>query len=361
MGRKENLYLKIYRRLREDITGGLYPKGSKLPSKRSMAEAEGVSVITVEHAYGLLADEGYIVARERSGYYVVYEESSSFPVGGPQEPERYRHGKSDYKSEFPFGVYARTARRVLATYGDELLRLAPNYGCMILRNAISLYLARSRHMYVSPTHILIGSGAEYLYGLIVQVLGRDKVYGIENPSYEKISQVYGASRVKCEMLPLGPDGINSWDLWHSEAQVLHITPYRSFPSGVTASPAKKAEYLRWANERDAYIIEDDFESEFTPAKKPEDTLFSMDENSRVIYVNTFSNSISASLRTAYMIFPEDLHSLFDERIGFYTCTVPTFDQYILAELINNGDFERHINRVRRKRRGLSSRIRSTSR
>ncbi|HPX70415.1 MAG TPA: PLP-dependent aminotransferase family protein [Bacillota bacterium] len=346
----EKLYMRIYEQVRKDIVDGLYPCGSKLPSKRTMAQDRGVSVITVQHAYELLCDEGYVVPRERSGYFVVYDESNSF-ASEPAAARPVRHyAPGSARSDFPFSVYARTARRTLSVYGEELLVRSPNYGCVILRDAIALYLARCRRIKVDQSQIIIGSGAEYLYGLIVQALGRDRVYGLESPSYEKIAQVYQANGVVCEHLPLGPDGINSEALRASKAGVLHITPYRSYPSGVTASAAKRKEYLRWGSLRDAYIIEDDFESEFTPAKKPEGTLFSLDEEDRVIYLNTFSNSVSASLRIGYMLIPPSLSEKFEENIGFYTCTVPTVEQYVLAELINSGDFERHINRVRRRRR-----------
>ncbi|MCR5278372.1 MAG: PLP-dependent aminotransferase family protein, partial [Lachnospiraceae bacterium] len=134
------------------------------------------------------------------------------------------------------------------------------------------------------------------------------------------------------------------------AGVLHITPYRSFPTGVTATATKKAEYLRWSVERKGLIIEDDFESEFTPSRKAEDTLFSMDREGKVIYVNTFTRTIGTFVRCAYMVIPERLSDLFEKKIGFYSTSVPTLEQLILAELIDNGDFVRHINRVRRQRR-----------
>ena len=152
------------------------------------------------------------------------------------------------------------------------------------------------------------------------------------------------------MLPLGSDGIRSTALWDTDADILHITPYRSFPSGVTATASKRHEYLRWAEKADRYIVEDDFESEFSISKKPEETLFSHTTKDNVIYMNTFSKTVSSSLRVGYMVLPKHLVSLFNEKLGFYSCTVPTFIQYVLAELILGGDFERHINRVRRKKR-----------
>ena len=197
---------------------------------------------------------------------------------------------------------------------------------------------------------MVGSGAEYLYGLLVQFLGRDRLYAIEDPSYEKILSVYQSNGAKCELLKLGNDGILSSELRRSQASVLHITPYRSFPSGVTAGASKRNEYIRWAQSRDGIIIEDDFESEFTISTKHADTVFSLEPERSVIYINTFSKTIAPSVRIGYMVLPECMVSEFMEKLSFYSCTVPVFEQYVLAELIANGDFERNINRVRRRRR-----------
>ena len=176
------------------------------------------------------------------------------------------------------------------------------------------------------------------------------VYAIEAPSYKKIEQVYNSSGVKLEKLHLGHDGIDSVALQNCHADVLHISPYRSYPSGVTASASKRHEYLKWAEKEGRYIIEDDFESEFSVSKKPEETLFCHSIKDNVIYMNTFSKTISSSLRVGYMVLPKKLSKEYEERLGFYSCAVPTYIQIVLAELIANGDFERHINRVRRKKR-----------
>ena len=205
-------------------------------------------------------------------------------------------------------------------------------------------------MKVSPSQIVIGSGAEYLYGLIAQFLGNEKIYAVEDPSYEKIHQVYQANGAKCEFLKMGKDGILSSHLQKTSADVLHVTPVRSYPSGVTASASKRNEYIQWAVKGGKTIIEDDFDSEFTLLPKNEDTLFSLESKNSVIYVNTFTKTIAPSMRIGYIVLPENLVDSFQEKMGFYSCTVPVFEQYVLAEFINNGDFERHINRIRRKRR-----------
>lgn len=345
-------YLQLYRQVKENIVGGAYAFNTKLPSKRTMAAESGVSTVTVEHAYELLCAEGYAEARERSGYFVIFRAEDGFAAAPPPEaqPRRKAPHEADRIPVFPFSVLARTMRRVLDDYADEILKKPPNAGCRVLREAIARYLARNRGISVGAEQIVIGSGAEYLYGLLAGLFGRDKVFAAESPSYEKIEQVYRASGVRCEMLPLGPDGIASGALAACGADVLHVTPYRSYPSGITAPASKRHEYVRWSCGGCRYIIEDDFESEFSVASKPAETLYAMSPYGNVIYLNTFSKTISPAVRAGYMVLPRGLLHTFEERLGFYSCSVPSFEQYVLAELIDGGDFERHINRVRRRLR-----------
>lgn len=351
-------YMQLYEQLKKDIVSGVLPYGVKLPSKRLLAEETEVSVITIEHTYSILCDEGYIEARQRSGYFVIYRESDfisvvqdSNSVGGAvgyEETHTKKH--SHVKCDFPFSVLSKTMRKVLMEYNEEILTKSPNHGCMELRSAISAYLARSNGISVCPEQIVIGSGAEYLYSLIVQLLGKQRIFALENPSYEKIRRVYEANGVTCELLNLGHEGIGTADLEKTDATVLHITPFNSFPSGITASVSKRQEYLRWAEKRNGYIIEDNYDSEMTVSKKNEDTVFSLAKSGTVIYLNTFSQTIAPSMRIGYMVLPKEMLEQFEEKLGFYSCTVPVFEQYVLAELINSGDFERHINRIRRARR-----------
>jgi len=344
-------YMQLYKLIVQDIISEVYPHGSRLPSKRTIAEETGVSVVTVEHAIALLSEEGYIETRERSGCFVIYHKSDfhgtpvlrngTFPEVRPQ---------SSNVGDFPFSVFARTMRKVLTNYGNRIFIKSPNSGCDELKTEICLYLARSRGIFVKPSQIIVGSGAEYLYGLIAQLFRDRKKFALEQPSYDKIRKVYEAMGIQCDMLSLTPDGISSKELERTDATILHVTPFNSFPSGVTASISKKHEYLRWANQRDGFIIEDNYDSELTVSKKPEDSLFSITSDSNVVYVNTFSKTIAPSVRIGYMLLPEKLLEDFQCRLGFYSCTVPVFEQLVLAELLRNGDFERHINRVRRKKR-----------
>ena len=346
----QSAYLQLYHQLRRDIVSGVYPLGTKMPSKRLIATETGVSVITVEHALAILCDEGYLESHERSGFFVSFAAADCFPVSETETERRMTvsHGTED---EFPFPSLAKTMRRVLSEYGESILVKSPNNGCAELRGTIAAYLSRSRGISVQPGQIVIGSGAEYLYGLIVQLLGRERVFALEDPSYDKIRRVYQAHGVTCEMLRLGSDGIRSDELTRASATVLHVTPFHSFPTGITTSAAKRSEYLAWAAGRDAILIEDDFDSEFSENKKPLQTLYSMDRRGCVIYINTFSHSLAPSMRMGYMVLPEALMARYREQLGFYSCSVPLFDQYVLARFISQGYFERHLNRLRRQNKG----------
>ena len=345
------VYLQLYNMLRNDIVNGVYAFNSKLPSKRVLAEETGVSTITIEHAYALLCDEGYAEGRARSGYVVIFRPSDGFASATRQERRHSSAFHAEHSNtDFPLSVLSKTMRRVLCDRGDLLLEKSPNLGCTELREAIRRYLARNRGISVETDQIIIGSGSEYLYGLIVELLGRNRIFAIESPSYKKIEQVYRATEIRYELLPLTSEGIDSKALSNTSADILHTTPYRSYPSGVTATASKRHEYIRWASERDRYIIEDDFGSEFSVSAKPTETLFALSDHDNVIYLNTFSKTISPSLRIGYMVIPKQLVQVYKDNLGFYSCTVPTFMQYVLTELIDNGDFERHINRIRRKMR-----------
>lgn len=367
---KEAKYYYLYKKLKNDILCGNFQKGEKLPSKRSFAEHLGVSLITVENAYQLLKDEGYIETRERSGYYVCEIGAKDYVRVNEERlcllPEKLGERGSALDSEwdssalFPTSVYFKTIRNTISEYGEALLEKTPSEGCAILRNSIAQYLLRYRGVFAQPSQIIIGSGAEHLYGVVVRLLGNDNVFALEDPSYEQIQKVYEGMGVCCELLPMGEDGIKAEALQWTQADVLHVTPFHSYPSGVTASIGKRYEYLEWAathkkagvacnrNER-RYIIEDDFDSEFFMPGKPINTLFMLDTNQTVIYINTFSKSLSPAMRMGYMILPEHLLERYEECFGGLSCTVPVLEQYALAEFINKGYFEQHLNRVRRKK------------
>jgi len=200
---KESAYMQLYDQLKQDIISGQLALGSRLPSKRLLAGELGLSLVTVEHAYALLVDEGYAEARERSGYFVAFggapRQEKALPMVHSED------SLSDVPEDFPFSSLARVMRRVLSDYDRRILIKSPGSGCIELRSAIADYLARSNGMKVSPQQIIIGSGAEYLYSMIAQLLGKDRIFGLESPSYDKIRKVYESNGVVCEMLKMTSD------------------------------------------------------------------------------------------------------------------------------------------------------------
>ena len=354
---RETKYQALYRRVKDDILRGVLAPGTRLPSKRVMAERAGVSVVTVEYAYRQLIDEGYVYARERSGCYVQALTGAASPrsdrdADGPPPLTFLPDEPPDPAAEtdFPYTVWFRTLRRVMSEYGPRLVERSPGKGVTRLRNELAAYLLRCRGMYAPPERIIVGSGAEQLYGEIVRMLGNRRRYAVEYPSYSQIEAVYAASGAAVERLPIGPDGVESAALQNADADVLHVTPFHSWPTGATAPAAKRYEYLAWAHApgTERYIVEDDFDSEFFLSGRPPETLYSMDKTDRVIYLNTFSKSLSPAMRMGYMILPEALVPVYDERLGRFSCSVPLLEQYALAEFLADGSFERHLSRRRRR-------------
>ena len=311
----------------------------------------GCSIVTVESAYAMLEEEGYIRPRERSGYFV---ERIDLSIGAVPTAKRVPlpHIKESHalptERDFEYSLWFKTIRKVISERGEELFIKSPTKGCAILRNAISDYLYRYRGMSADPHRIVIGSGSEQLYEIAVKLLGRDKIYGIEDPSYEQITAVYLGMGAEICPLKFAEDGIDSDELFKKQFDVLHVTPFHSYPSGITTPISKRYEYLKWAQKNDKYIIEDDFDSEFFIPGHPIESLYSLDRNHSVIYINTFSKSLSPSMRMGYMILPEELLPAYDKALGKFSCSVPVLDQYVLAEFISSGSFERHLNRMRRK-------------
>lgn len=342
-------YMQIYSAIRSMIVNGAYPTGTRLPSKRELARDCGVSVVTAEHAYQLLAEEGLCELRARSGCYVKYTPEHSFPLSDYSQGNISEHNPAVYhNNDIPFSAVASKLRKVILDQGERILMKSPNNGCPELREAICRYLARSRNINVTTEQIVIGSGAEYLYGLCIQMLGRDRIAALENPSYRKIREVYTANGASCELLSMDSEGIRTDELKRSKAGILHVTPFNSFPSHITASAERRQKYLNWAKERNAVIIEDDYDSEFSLTGTAPQTLFSQTSDENVIYLNTFSKTIAPSLRAGYMILPAGLIPLYQQTISFYSCTVPMLEQFFLTEWLDSGEFERNISRIRNK-------------
>lgn len=354
-----SLYEQIYDSIKNDILTGKMKHADKLPSKRSMAEKLRVSLITVENAYAQLIAEGYVRTAERSGYYVNYSGGSvQLPQKQPQkriaQPQIPESAVSD--SLFPFSVWTRLMRSVILEKGTLLLKPVSPNGAEELRIAISDYLYRARGVCASPEQIIIGAGTDYLYNLLIQLLGRERCFAVENPGYDKLSKIYELNRVNSVSIPLDEQGMSCELLKESGADIAHISPAHHFPTGIIMPISRRSELMKWAEQGSRCIIEDDYDSEFRWSGKPVPTMFGMDTLEKVIYVNTFSVTIAPSVRISYMVLPEKLAGQWRDRLGFYSCPVPAFEQYTLARFISGGYFERHINRMKKHFRMIREQV-----
>lgn len=350
----EPLYGYLYRRIREDILAGAPAGGEKLPSKRALAEHLRVSVITVEAAYRQLEAEGYLRAEPRRGYFVASVKRADAPAPPPSVPSApaERTWLLDLKtnrvdaSRFPFAVWSRLARRVLSEEGERLLRPVPHSGLPELRQAVADDLRAYRGLAASPEQIVVGAGSEYLYLLLVQLLGRECAFAVEDPCYPRIAQVYRSSGAECRPVPLDGRGMSLSGLERSGAAAAHISPSHQYPTGQVMPISRRQELLGWAERTGGWIIEDDYDSEFRFAGRPIPPLRGIDRAGRVIYLNTFSQTISPSMRVGYLVLPPELVERWRRQLGFYTCPVPSTEQFVLARFLASGAYERHLARMR---------------
>lgn len=352
------LYRELYQKIRQDILNGTIKTGEKLPSKRTLAQNLGVSTITVENAYDQLISEGYLYSEVKRGYFVSDIKKIAVPkiIQKPELNIMTNEKKSwyfDFSSNtveaknFPFSVWAKLSREVLSNMQSEVLQISPSNGTESLRKAIANHLLSFRGMSVDPNQIIIGAGTENLYEILIKLLGDRNTYCIENPGYIKIRKVYEINKVNYVSANLDENGISIEELKKSKADIAHISPNHHFPTGITMPVSRRYEILGWANEKkDRYIIEDDYDSEFRQNGNPIPTLQSIDAFGKVIYMNTFSKSIASTIRISYMVLPEQLANLYYRTLNFYSCPVPTFEQYTLSKFIDEGYFEKHINRMR---------------
>ena len=280
---------------------------------------------------------------------------------------------------FPYAAWARTLRRVLADESERtVLEASGPQGSSRLRAAIAAHLRGFRGMEVHPDQIVIGSGAQSLYGLLVQLLGRDLVYGVEDPGYPRLTRIYESNDVTVRPIALDGEGPALESLARAGVDVLHCTPSHQFPTGITVPVSRRRSLLEWAqggvaapkdgaaageargrsvkasSARPRYLIEDDFDCEFRMAGRPVPPLAALDGAGRVVYANTFSKTLGGAFRIGYMVLPEALAERFRDRLGFYACTVGALEQLTLARFMESGDYERHVNRQRTRYRRLLS-------
>lgn len=357
----DTLYEHLYKCIKQDILSGVFDPGYKLPSKRNFAKNLGISTITIENAYEQLISEGYIYSVPKKGYYVAdlkksvimaVEKTENWDVNLNIKDAEKKYF-SDFTSNqtnsdnFPFSIWAKLIREILNDNRIDLMTNPPVGGIMYLRQAIAKHLKAFRGMNVRPEQIIVGAGTEYLYGLLIQLLGQDKKYAVEDPGYQKISKIYRSHNVICDNVPMDSKGIMRKELERLGTDIVHISPSHHFPTGMVMPVSRRYELLGWAVEAESrYIIEDDYDSEFRLVGQPIPTMQSIDDTGRVIYMNTFTKTLASTVRISYMVLPVSLLNIFYENLGFYSCTVSNFEQYTLGRFIEEGYFEKHLNRMR---------------
>lgn len=368
---KRCLYEQIYEFIREEIRSGNLLTGEKLPSSRYLAESLQVSRTTVDMAYGQLVSEGYLEARPQRGYFVCemeelydipvdlgrfseWESSESggrFQEGIGKHFENYRYDFSPNAidmSLFPYATWKKITKNILVDARSSMFALGEPQGDLELRVTISRYLHASRGVNCKPEQIIIGAGNDYLLLLLEKILGRHIPVAMENPTYKKACRVFQSFAYPVSFVPMDEGGMRLDALKGSGAQLAYVMPAHQYPTGIVMPIGRRMELLRWASEKEErYLIEDDYDSEFRYRSKPIPALKASDKNDKVIYIGTFSKAIAPAIRISYMVLPVKLLTEYREKCGFYSSTVSRIDQTILNEFIQNGYFERYLNKMRK--------------
>ena len=370
---KSPLYHQVYAFLRGEIEYGRIAGGTRLPSRRSLAENLRVSPGTIEQAYAQLVAEGYAYTKERSGYYASELQSLDLSGAPESQGDRVRASQKvtteaspkkeknpwlyDLKTNavaterFPFSTWAGLMRDCLSKEKQSLLDPSDSRGDFDLRVEIARHLSLYRGVDATPDRIVVGAGSEFLLCLVVNLLGREKKYAVENPGYRKIERIFSSLGCRTRAIPVDANGIDITALRRSGADIVHVTPSHHFPLGTVMPVARRAALLSWAGESvGRYIIEDDYDSEFRLSGRPIPAIVSSDRSAgfltNVIYMNTFTKTLAPSVRIGYILFPEELMDRFMRTLSFYACTVPSFEQRTLWRFLRNGHFIRHLNRMK---------------
>ncbi len=364
-GKGRPLYQQVYDHLAEQIRSGLLAAGDRLPGKRSLSEALGVSVNTVDTAYQMLAAEGYLESRPRSGFFVQqYTDlvpglptapAAAPPPEEPPAPSRFDLSVAGVDTTlFPFRTWGRIQKELLYS-SPELLSHGHRQGDLELRRAIADYLRAWRGVQCTAQQIVVGAGMEYLLGLLARLLGGSgqAVAAVENPGYRRSCVIFQNNGVPCRMVDIDSGGMDLQALAVSGADIAYVTPSHQFPTGVTMPAGRRAELLRWATEKPGRcIIEDDYDSEFRFDIRPLPSLQGMaGPGGPVVYLTTFSKSLAPSIRIACMVLPLPLLERYQAMYELYSNTVSRFDQQTLRHFIQEGHFTRHLARMRKVYRG----------
>ncbi|WP_085993213.1 PLP-dependent aminotransferase family protein [Oceanobacillus senegalensis] len=352
------LYEQLYNFIKNEIIDGRIKHGEKLPSKRKLSEFLKISQNTVETAYEQLLAEGYVEGISRKGYFVLaYEDleyvetqhvSNRLPKQSKEKMTYHFHPSWIDTENFPFAKWRKYARDMISKEKHSLLLLGDMQGELELRQEIANYLYHARGVQCSEEEIVIGAGSEILLQQLILLFQKDMIYGVEDPGYHMISRIL--KNYPNSVYPIGVDeeGLLTKQVENTPINVVYVTPSHHFPYGSVLSVNRRNQLLKWAREdSNRYIIEDDYDSEFRYTGKAIPSLQSMDHAGKVIYLGSFSKSLIPSLRISYMVLPKPLLERYKQVLSFYQCSVSRLDQHILTEFMRKGDFERHLNRMRK--------------
>lgn len=363
---KTPLYEQLYQAIADQIRKGNLKYPDLLPSKRALEEMMKVSHSTIETAYSLLSAEGYIESIPRVGYRVNRRIPMPFTVlsmakpgmdrirsvsgSKTQEPKEenadrylsFSTGDVD-TSLFPYSSWARIYKEVVYQNPD-LLQRGEAVGDLHLRKTLAAFLNQYRGVVCGPQQIIVGSGAEYLLGLLIQLFDEDITIGLEDPGYPAVRRIltnYGRFYLSLDM---DQKGLKEEQLYQKKIDLVYVTPSHQFPMGTTMPAERRSRILSWAEKCGGYIIEDDYDSEFRYRSRPLKALQGLDKAGRVIYMGTFSRSLAPSIRVAFMVLPQELMKRYQQKFGKQSCTVSRFEQQVLAEFIDRGLYVRHLRR-----------------
>lgn len=353
-------YEQIYRFIKEEIRQGRIAAHTKLPSTRRLSDRLGVSRSTVQLAYDQLVAEGYLEPEACRGYFAAEidvllslgEERTNLPEAedpaqkGGQEMEIDFSPRGIDLDNFPFNTWRKLSRETLTMANKNLFTSGDPRGEPALRQAICRYLQSARGVFCRPDQLIVGAGSEYLLMLLNQILG-NHVIAMEDPTYKQAYRVFRRLGHPVVPVPMDKSGMEIKALRESDAEIAYIMPSHQYPTGIVMPVRRRQELLAWAGEADGrYIIEDDYDSEFRYRGKPIPALGGSDREERVIYLGTFSKSVAPAIRVSFLVLPEHLVLRYQENCGFYASTVSRVDQEILRRFLDEGHFERHLNRMR---------------
>lgn len=348
-------YRQIARQLKTAIEEGKLTAGRRLPSSRVYAQELGVSRVTVENAYGELVAQGWLERRGQAGTFVSEHLTLKPAVAEPTwfggeepHPQPFQLGLPALDL-FPRALWAKVMGRRLRTQTRFDLALGDVCGEMALRQAIVEYLRLSRSIECQPEQVFITSGYAASMSLILRALdGYGQGMWVEDPGFPLIRPVIAQERVNLLPVPVDGDGMNvEWALANvPDARFALLTPAHQSPLGVALSLPRRRQLLDWATRQQAWIIEDDYDSEFRYQGKPLPPLKSLDAPQRVIYAGTFSKAMFPALRTAWLVVPVPLVAQFRRHVQKIACPVPLLWQQTLGDFIHEGHFWRHLKKMR---------------